>query len=138
VTRSPRGKAVEGPFWHGRLENARAFLQSARELADLAETGRSANPIVSLIVSAAIAYADALAASVRGTVSQDDHDAAPRMLRAALGNRLPAVQEKRFTRILREKDSAQYGARLGRLDRARELLAELEALAAWVETELRA
>lgn len=137
MTRAPRGKAVDDGFWKGRLDNARDYLQSARDLADLAEPGRNSNPIVSLIVCAVIAYADALVASMTGSVNQQDHQAAPKALRAALGNRLPATHERQFARILREKDAAQYSARSGNLAHARALLEDLEAFAAWSETELR-
>ena len=43
---------------------------------------------------------------------------------------------KHLGRILREKDAAPYGARVRRLDHARGLLADLDALAAWGEREL--
>lgn len=137
MTRTGPGKPVDESFWRGRLENARAYLESARTLADLAVPGDNANPVVSLIVSAAVGYADALVAATRGEVNQKDHQAAARALRAALGNRLPVAQERALARILREKDAAQYSARHGNLTHARSLLEELTGFAAWAETELR-
>ena len=48
----------------------------------------NANPIVSQIVNAAIAYTDVLTATFAGKVNQQDHSAARKALRAALRNRL--------------------------------------------------
>lgn len=121
----------------GRLENARAYLQAARDSADLAEPGQNANPIVSHIVNAAIAYTDALTARYCGRVNQQDHNAQRKALRDALGNRLPDAQERRFDRILGQKDEAQYGASRGRLTQAKQLLEEVEEFATWAETEIR-
>ncbi|HEX2188113.1 MAG TPA: hypothetical protein VHG51_04410 [Longimicrobiaceae bacterium] len=128
---------MDDGFPAGRLENARAFRAAAHTAAELAGPGENANPIVSLIVSAAIAYADALTGTLRGRVNQQDHAAARKALRDALGNRLPKSQERGFARILEAKDDAQYGATRGRLSQARELLEDLDAFAAWAEAELR-
>jgi hypothetical protein len=102
----------------------------------LAEPHANANPITLQVVTAAIAYADALTARFGGTINRKDHAAAPRTLRAVLGNRLPRVQERRLARIIEHKDEAQYGARTGRLGEAAALLAELEDFAAWAEATI--
>lgn len=120
----------------GRLENARAFRIAAHNASDLADPGENANPMVSHIVTSAIAYADALTAKFGGRVNQKSHAAAQKALRDAMGNRLPQSQTRRFAKILGEKDSAQYGARRGRLTHARLLLQELDAFAEWAEQEL--
>jgi hypothetical protein len=136
VARTGPRKAVDPAFWAGRLANARAYRDAAHQAALLAEPGQNANPIVSHLVSAAIGYADALTAKYGGTVNQQDHAAVVKAVRAALGNRVPEAALKQLGRILREKDAAQYGARFGRLDHARELLADLDELAEWAEQEL--
>jgi hypothetical protein len=137
VTRTGPSRPGDAPFAAGRLESARAFHDAARDAAALAGEGANANPIVAQVVNAAIAYADALTATFSGRVNQRDHAAVRKALRAALGNRLPTAQERRLARILGHKDEAQYGAgRIG-LTRARQLLEELDELAAWAEAELR-
>lgn len=135
MTRKGRSKNMAD--WSGRLANARAYLQHARDAVALGHDGMNANPIVSHIVLAAIAFSDALTAKLKGSVNQQDHRAAPRLLRDALGNRLPNEEEKRFRTILEEKDVAQYGVKIGRLSEAKKLLEKLERFAAWAETELR-
>jgi hypothetical protein len=137
VTRTGPARSADVSFAAGRLESARAFHEAARAAAALAEDGANANPIVSQIVNAAIAYTDVLTATFAGKVNQQDHAGARKALRAALGNRLPAAQERRLARILGHKDEAQYGAGRISLTRARQLLEELEELAAWAEAELR-
>jgi hypothetical protein len=118
------------------LDIARAFLKAARDAAALADESTIGNPIVSQIVNAAIAYADAITAKRSGRVNQQDHAGIHKVLRDALGERLPEPQARRLRRILDAKDPAQYSARLLRKDDAERLLDELEAFASWAETEL--
>ncbi len=117
----------------GRLNNARAFRRQAENAVALASRGDNANPIIATIVDAAIAYADAVCALVGGRVNQQDHAAATQLLRAVLGNRLASDQERRFRRLLGNKDDAHYGARFGRLETAEALLEDLQVFAAWAE-----
>jgi hypothetical protein len=63
---------------------AKAFLKAAKNEAELTGDSDICNPIISLIVHAAIAYADALTAKTAGRVSRQDHSAAAKSLRAAL------------------------------------------------------
>jgi hypothetical protein len=137
MTRTGPSKPVNEGFAQGRLDNARAFLEAAEVAATLAGPGDNANPIVSHVVNSVIAYTDALTARFGGRVNQKDHDAAVKALRDALGNSLPRAQEARLTRILKQKDEAQYGARRGRLTRALELLEDLRAYAQWAETAMQ-
>ena len=102
----------------------------------LANEGAIANPIVSQIVNAAIAYADAITAARMGRVNQQDHDGIHTLLHDALGERLPQTQASRLRRILNTKDAAQYGARLMRKDEALRLLDEANEFARWAEAEL--
>lgn len=129
-------KPVDRSFGHARLKLARAFLKAALDGAALATEGDVGNPIISQVVNAAIAYTDAMTAKFGAGINTQDHGAAPKQLRAALGNRLPAAQETRLRRILDAKDAAQYGARLKTLAEAKRLLRDLEEFATWAEAEL--
>lgn len=135
MTRRGPAKLVEKGYGEARLKLARAFLKAAQDEMTLAEPADIGNPIVSQIVNAAIAYADALTGQFGGRVNQHDHSASTKNLAAALGNRFPAAQENRLRRILAEKDAAQYGIRMKSVGDARRLLGQLETFAAWVETE---
>lgn len=73
---------------------------------------------------------------VRGVVNRKDHEALPRAVREALGNRVPEPELARLRRILAEKDAADYGARSGNLEPARALMADLQRFARWVEQVL--
>lgn len=99
----------------------------------LAEPGQNCNPIISQIVLAAIAYGDSLTAKRAHVVNQQDHAAAPRLLREVLQDTLPEAQERRYRRILGFKDEVQYGAKAARLEEATRLLADLESFAQWAE-----
>ena len=118
--------------WTGRLTQAREFHESARSLVTLAQS-RSYNGAITLMVSASIGYADAISAKRKGVVNQQDHQAAPRLLREVLGNALPDSHEKFFRRLLGRKDEVNYGARSTSLDEAARLLAELDDFGAWAE-----
>ena len=132
--KGPR-KAVDGGHSPARLLQAREFHESARSLVTLAQS-KSYNPAVTLMVSAAIAYSDAITAKARGVVNQQDHQGAPRLLREVLGNRLPDKQEKFFRKLLGRKDEVNYGARSTALDEAQRLFAELDDFAAWAEAHV--
>ena len=137
MTRKGTAKGVDASFTDGRLRIARAFLKAARTEAAMIEDGDVGNPIISQIVHAAIAFTDALTARYAGRANQQDHAAAVKALRDALGNRLPVAQETRLRRILGEKDEVQYGARVKTAVEAGRLLAQLEAFADWAEAELQ-
>lgn len=134
--RGPR-KPVDAAYWKGRLDVARGFLSAARQDAELAEPGAPANPILSHIVVAAIAYGDAATAFLAQVVNQQDHSTAARLLREVLGNALPAEHERAFQRLLGSKDAAQYGARPIRIQEASSRLADLEKIAQFVEDLVR-
>ena len=136
MVRAGPTRTVGGDEWRGRLSNARAFRRAAENLLELLEEGDNGNPVVTLIVLAAIGYGDALSARFGGTLNQNDHAALPATIRAAMGNQADAGQLARLKRILDEKDVASYGARLGRTEAARDLLVQLQRLGAWVEGKL--
>jgi hypothetical protein len=125
-------KTVEAGHASARLLQAREFHESARSLVTLAES-RSYNGTVTLIVTAAIAYGDAITAKGRGIVNKQDHQSAPKLLREVLGNRLPDKQEKFFRKLLGRKDEVNYGARSTTLEEAQRLLVELDEFAVWAE-----
>ncbi len=131
TAKGPR-KAVDRGRAPARLLQAREFHESARSLVMLAQN-KSCNAAVALMVTAAIAYSDAITAKARGVVNQQDHQGAPRLLREILGNGLPDKQEKFFRKLLGRKDEVNYGARSTALEEAQRLLAELDDFAAWAE-----
>jgi hypothetical protein len=133
MTRTGPSKKVDSGYATGRLDNARAYLQAARDALENASASANANPIMSQIASAAIAYADALTAKRKSQVNQQDHRAAAKLLRDILGKEFPDAQEKRFLRIIGNKDEVQYGATRGRIPDARKMMEDLERFAAWVE-----
>jgi uncharacterized protein (UPF0332 family) len=135
MTRTGSGKKVDREFARGRLENARAYLQAARDAIELAAERDNANPAMSQIVNAAIAYADALTAIKRSEKNQKDHRAVVKTLREAFGNELPKAQENHLGRVLSIKEEVQYGAKRGRVDEARALLGHLEKFAEWAEQQ---
>ena len=130
----PRRKVADGE-WTGRRTQARAFHESARSLVTLAK-GTSYNGAIALMVSAGIAYADAITAKRKGVVNQQDQQTAPRLLREVLASTLPDGHDKFFRRLLGRKDEVNYGARSTSLDEAARLLGELDEFAAWVEAVL--
>jgi hypothetical protein len=137
MTRKGTTKSADRQFGGGRHDLAKAYVEAARLAVEAVSDNQVANPAVSLIVHAAIAYADALTAKAAGFVNTQDHTAATKSLRAALRDRLPQEQERRFARIIAEKAEAEYGVRAIRgLDAAR-LLGDLQKFAAWCEDELK-
>lgn len=135
MTRKGASRSVDPGFARGRLENARAYLAAAVDLLELTDPGSNTNPILSHEVTAAIGYADALTAKYGGSINQKDHAGIIRLLRDALGNRLPLKQARRLEAILAIKDEVQYGMRSGRHSEATRLVSELKEFAAWVEDE---
>jgi len=136
MTRTGSKKNVDADFWKGRLGVARAFKRSAEDALTMAEAGTDANPIISHVVTAAIAYVDSLTAKRANVVNQQDHATAPKLLRDVLGAALPATQVNRIRRILGHKDASQYGARPATVDQARRLFDDLVELANWAEQQL--
>lgn len=135
MTRTGSAKRVDADFVRGRLDNARAYRQAAEEALDLAAEDANANPAMSQIVNAAIAYADALTALKNSTKNQKDHGAVVKLLRDAFGKALPKAQESHLSRILGLKDEVQYGAKRGRIAEARALLGHLKKFAEWAEQQ---
>ena len=131
TNRGPR-KVVNAAHSSARLLQAREFHESARSLVTFGQS-KSYNGAITLMITAAIAYGDAMTARAKGVVNKQDHQSASRLLREALGNRLPDKQEKVFRKLLGRKDEVSYGARNTPLEEAQRLLAELDEFAAWAE-----
>jgi hypothetical protein len=136
MTRKGSSKKVDSDYAGRRLANARAFHRAARNEFASAESGANMNPAMSLIVSAVIAYTDALTARRKSLVNQQDHSTAAKLLRDAFGRELPAAQERQLRRILGEKDEVQYGVNVGQRAEAADMLEDLDAFAAWAELQL--
>ena len=133
MTRGGRQRKVSSDEWRGRLDNARAFLQSAHDLLALAEAGGNGNPIMSQAINAAVAYADALTIRAAGIHNTGAHQNVPLALRQALGERADADQVQRLGRIIARKDATQYGHRHAGIDEARPLVEQCGRFAAWAE-----
>ncbi len=129
-------RQVDRSQWLGRLQNARDFLQAARDAVALADASANGNPIMSQVVLAVIAYGDALTIRFGGIQNEHDHRQLVRALRFALGDAADAEQMTRLGRIIGRKDQIQYDHRTATLDDARNLLEQAERFAAWAEREL--
>jgi hypothetical protein len=129
------GKSVDQSFAAGRLEIARSFFKAAEDGLTLAEQGQAQNPIVSSIVLAAIAYCDALTAKYSGQINQKDHRGVVKLLRGALGSRLPRSHENYLIKVISAKDDVQYGYRQTNMLEANQLIEGLRPFAAWAEQE---
>lgn len=136
MVRAGPTKTVSGDEWRGRLSNAKAFRRAAENLLDIWEEGDNGNPVLVIIVLAAIGYGDALSARFDGKVNQANHAALPATIKAAMGNQADTRQISRLKKILDEKDTASYGAHIGRMDEARDLHVQLQRFATWVESVL--
>jgi hypothetical protein len=131
TNQGPR-KTVDEQHAAARLLQAREFHESARSLISIGRS-KSYNGAITLMVTAAIAYADAVTATARGIVNKQDHRNAPRLLREVLGNRLPDKHATFYRKLLGRKDEVNYGARSTTLAEAQRLMAELDDFAAWAE-----
>ena len=135
--RSGGGRSkVSADEWRGRLDNGRAFLADAKKLRERANEGSNGNPMMSLAISAAIAFADALTIRFSGSKNTGEHANATLALRRALGARAEPTQVQRLGRIIDRKDATQYGHRRATLEEARQLVEQCERFAEWAERML--
>jgi hypothetical protein len=126
-------KPTDAGDWERRLRNARDFKRDAEELHDLRREDENANGVVTLIVNAAIAYADALTGKYGRFFNQQDHKQVSAGVERALGNRAEPAQVKRLSTIIAQKDPSSYGVRQSRKEAAAELLKQLERFSEWAE-----
>jgi hypothetical protein len=136
VVRAAPSKPVDAGDWDGRLRNARDFKRDAEELIALRDDDDNANGVITLIVNAAIAYADALTGKYGRFVNQQDHKTVSTGLTRALGQRADKGQLKPLGTILGQKDASSYGPRRTPRQKAQDLLEQLERFASWVEEEM--
>lgn len=136
MTRQASRKKVAPDFWESRRRAGRDFLKAAKDGLAIAEPGDSGAPVMSNVILAAIAYADALTARRANVVNSEDHNAAPRLLRDVLKQALPQAQEKRFVDTLRDKSVIQYGAKTFSRAEAEKFLLHFENFATWAEEQL--
>lgn len=136
MVKAPPSRAVEPGDADGRLRNARDFKRDAEELIALRDDDDNANGVITLIVNAAIAYADALTGKYGGFVNQQDHRTVSTGLIKALGQRADKSQLKRLSTIIGQKDASSYGPRRTPRQKAHNLLEQLERFANWVEEEM--
>lgn len=136
MTRNGPSRKVDKDYARGRLKNARAYLQAARDGIALLEEGANANPVMSQIVTAAVAFADTLTAERLNAVNQQNHAAVIKLLRDAYGRELPDSQARQLRQILRDKDEIQYGISFGTHADAEKMMQNLEAFATWAEEQL--
>lgn len=138
MTRKGPSRKVDPSHTGARRAKARLFLKAARDASDNVEAGGMADPAISLIATATIAYADALTAKFAGEINRTNHAAVVKLLADALGRDFTKEQQTRLARLLSRKDEAQYGAGSFRKPEAEKLLADLEKFAAWAEELLGA
>lgn len=136
TTKGSRRK-VDAVFGAGRLEAAKAHRALAAQALASLQDGQWGNAVISNIVLSAIGYTDALTANFAGEINQQDHAAAGKTLRNALGNMLPREQENVLRRILDNKDSAHYGAKQYRRSEAQHLMEMLNSFGDWAEDIIR-
>lgn len=136
MTRQAPRKKVPPDFWESRRRAGRDFLKAAQDGLAIADPGDSGAPVMSNVILAAIAYADALTAKRANVINSEDHNAAPRLLRDVLKQALPPSKEKRFVDTLKNKSVIQYGAKSFSQAEAEKFLLHFENFATWAEEQL--
>lgn len=135
MARTAGTKTVDPGQAAGYLGTGRTFLEAAHALATLAGADESyGNAIAVLVVHATIAHVDALTIAFAGKKSTSgDHRDAARLLRAVLGNRLSAEQERAVLSVVSAKDTVSYQGKYFPLSDATALLDKATAFSAWAE-----
>ncbi len=103
---------------------------------ELAQAGRSCNPIITQCVDAAIAYGDAVSIKFGGVHNTADHHALGHTIHRVIGARFPDRAAKHLADILAEKDEAAYGAHAATQAEARDIVKAAKRFAEWAEQEL--
>jgi hypothetical protein len=136
MARSDSWRRVERDTWKIRLQNARDFMQSARESIQLADEGSSGDPIMSQACLAAIAYADALTIRYGGIKNTGDHGKNVAVVKQAMGNRADQGMLRLLARILSRKNQIQYAAHVSSFEEARRYLEQVVRFREWAEAQL--
>ncbi|MCW0236344.1 MAG: hypothetical protein OJJ21_22290 [Ferrovibrio sp.] len=130
--------ADASPDWgRARLQLAHQYRDQAKQLIDLNDTG-SGNPAMSLCVSAAIAYVDAVTAVVGLKRSTGEHASALKLLRDVMRNKLEDKVGKAFNKLLNQKSEVQYGVKSFQFNDAAEAHALVVTIGEWAEGILAA
>jgi hypothetical protein len=137
MTRTTPRRQVDPQFWEGRRSAARSYLDAARRALAQTPPGENAVSIAGLVVTATIAYADAITARRARVVNQQDHRGVVSLLTDVLGGELSQGQARFVQRTLAGKDEVHDGIRAVRVDDARRAVEDLEAFAAWADELLR-
>ncbi|MBY0491357.1 MAG: hypothetical protein K2R93_16050 [Gemmatimonadaceae bacterium] len=136
MVRQGKVAIADGQAWGSRRQDAQAFRKAAETLEAVAEEGQNCNPIIVLIIHAAIAYGDALTARFGGTVNRGNHDDLWRRVKQAMKGRADEPQISRLKDLLGNKTAYSYGAKIGRLNDMREMLKQLKRFELWAEEQL--
>ncbi|MBA2292532.1 MAG: hypothetical protein H0W15_08755 [Gemmatimonadales bacterium] len=135
MTNLPPTKKVDRDQATRYLQSGRTFLAAAKALEALAEEDESYGSAIALLaVHAVISHGDALVIAYSGNKSKSgEHRDTVRLLRHALGNRLPDQQEKEMLAVLGAKDAVAYQGKYFPLNEAQAVLAKAAAFGAWAE-----
>lgn len=118
-----------------RLLLAHQYRDQAKQLIDQPNNS-SGNPAISLCVSAAIAYVDAVTAVVGLKKSTGEHSMALRLLRDVMRNKLDEKVVRAFNKLITQKSAVQYGVKSFKLDDAAEAHAQVVIIGEWAEAIL--
>jgi len=138
MTRKGPTKAATVEESRGRLKQARAFRAAAEEIGAKLAPGANASPMMTLIVTAAIAYGDALTARFGRVMNRDEHAALPKLVRATMGDQADEAMLKHRRAIIAEKTFAEYGDHQVDVESASRFLLKLQRFGEWAETKLAA
>jgi hypothetical protein len=136
MTRKGPTKVATVDQSRGRLEQARAFRAAVEAIASTITPGANGSPLMALIVTAAIAYGDALTARFGRVMNRDDHAASPKLVRATMGDRADEAMLNHLRAIIAEKTFAEYGDHQVDVEAASRFLVTLRRFATWMETTL--
>jgi hypothetical protein len=136
MARQGKVATADGQAWGSRRQEAQAFRKAAEILEGVAVEGQNCNPIIVLVIHAAIAYGDALTARFGGVVNRDKHDDLPRRVKDAMKGRADSTQINRLASLLSDKTPYSYGAKIGRVNDMREMLKQLKRFEQWAEEQL--
>ncbi len=137
MTRQGKVAMADGQAWGARRLDGQAFRKAAAQLMERAVEGQNCNPIIVLVVHAAIAYGDALAARFGGVINRDRHDEVIRRVEDAMKGKADPAQMKRLAALLSDKTTFSYGSRIGRMEDARDKLTQLVRFETWAEEHFK-
>jgi len=137
MTRKGRRTSATPETGRARFKKAERDHSSAETLLALKiDEHEPADDVAKLIIQAAIAYTDAVTAEYGGEIAQGRHTESAKVLRDALGNRLPKEQETRLGRLITHKETVEYGARETTVKQVQQLQLDLDRYASWVREVL--